>query len=296
MKRLKKYKNWDFTIEIFSDWTKTITWEWKPKFPICIDVKITDYCDAWCAYCHEKSTVEWKHCDVENIKIFWYLPKWTEIAIWGGNPLSHPKLGKILYDLKDRFGLIPNLTVNSFHLKDPLLQELIDDGDIYWLWVSYNRLFKKDIINLKYENMVVHTIAWIHTYDEILELLKAWKKVLILGYKTFWRWINYSKWMVETIEKNILELYRKLPYLFWEWVLSFDNLAIEQLKPQRFFTKETWESRYMGDDGQFTMYIDLVKNEYGLNSISNTRYKIPKFKTDGHNQMEEIFQKIYDLK
>lgn len=36
---LYSYKNWDVTINIFSDWTKEIIWDWNITYPISMDVK-----------------------------------------------------------------------------------------------------------------------------------------------------------------------------------------------------------------------------------------------------------------
>ena len=48
-------------------------------------------------------------------------------------------------------------------------------------------------------------------------------------------------------------------------VLSFDNLALEQLNIKKYVSPEDWKTHYMGDDGSFTMYIDLVKEEFAKN-------------------------------
>ena len=37
---------------------------------------------------------------------------------------------------------------------------------------------------------------------------------------------------------------------------------------------EEYERHYMGDDGKFTMYIDLVNQKFAKNSISNVRYDL----------------------
>jgi len=41
---LHKYKNWDYDIEIHSDWTKIRTWYWNTLFLESIDIKITNFC------------------------------------------------------------------------------------------------------------------------------------------------------------------------------------------------------------------------------------------------------------
>ena len=51
-------------------------------------------------------------------------------------------------------------------------------------------------------------------------------------------------------------------------IISFDNLAIEQLAVKDHFTEAGWKEFYMGDDGHFTMYYDAVKDEYAISSIS----------------------------
>ena len=268
---LYKYKNWWYEVEIFKDWTKHIYWEWIPNYPVSMDVKITNYCNANCAFCHEQSTIEWQHWDImKYIELFSELPNWTELAIWGWNPLSHPQLLDFLRELK-KINLISNLTINSIHLNDIKIIDLLYENLIYWLWISYNPLYKKAIKNITYENMVVHMIAWVHTFEQIKEMLENSKKVLILWYK---KWGRGNDFYNEAIQENIKEIYRKLNQLFWIWLISFDNLWVEQLKPQRFFTKETWDKRYMGDDWTFTMYFDLIKEEYAKNSIAPKRYNI----------------------
>ena len=57
-------------------------------------------------------------------------------------------------------------------------------------------------------------------------------------------------------------------------IISFDNLAIKQLDVKRLMSDKEWDEFYMGDDGQFTMYIDLVKEEFAKSSTSPKRYKM----------------------
>jgi hypothetical protein len=54
-------------------------------------------------------------------------------------------------------------------------------------------------------------------------------------------------------------------------VISFDNLAIEQLDVKRLFTNKGWDKFYMGDDGRFTMYVDGIKQKYAQTSRSHNR-------------------------
>ena len=93
---IAKYTNGNYKVQILSDGTKiryTKDNAFKPEFPESIDVKITDYCDMGCAYCHELSTPKGKHANLDILlEVLKPLLPGTELAIGGGNPLFHPNL------------------------------------------------------------------------------------------------------------------------------------------------------------------------------------------------------------
>ena len=68
-------------------------------------------------------------------------------------------------------------------------------------------------------------------------------------------------------------------------VVSFDNLAIKQLHVQERLPEEQWEEFYMGDDGNYTFYIDMVDGTFGKNSLATVRYPVM-------DSIDEMFQKI----
>lgn len=47
-----------------------------------------------------------------------------------------------------------------------------------------------------------------------------------------------------------------------------------------------WDKQYMGDDGKYTFYIDLVDGTYAKNSVSHIRYPI------NGKTIDEMFQHI----
>ena len=51
-----------------------------------------------------------------------------------------------------------------------------------------------------------------------------------------------------------------------------------------------WEEFYMGDDGGFTFYIDLVAGTFSKNSLSMDRYEI------GDKNIDEMFNQIRNHK
>ena len=72
-------------------------------------------------------------------------------------------------------------------------------------------------------------------------------------------------------------------------VISFDNLAIEQLEVKRLMSEAEWDEFYMGDDGTMTFYIDLVDGMFGRNSLATDRYPIME-------NIDDMFQKIISEK
>lgn len=274
---LYSYENGNTTVTILNDGTKIREYESISSilFPESIDLKITNYCDLGCSWCHENSTVDGKHCNIENILNLLSeanFPKGIELAIGGGNPLAHPDLIQLLYELKN-MGFICNITVNQKHLKKylGLLINLINSDLIKGLGISINSNNYKEIKILKQltDNIVYHLIIGINPLNEINDLIELGKpKILLLGYKTFGRGKEFFN---ENIAKNINHWKTYLPKYIGKCLLSFDNLAIEQLNLKRLFTEEGWKTFYMGDDFTYTMYIDAVNEEYAPTSRSYER-------------------------
>jgi len=287
MNLLYNYTNGNTKVSIYDDGTKVREFEGQPLpvHPESMDVKITNYCDGGCRWCHERSSITGEHADLNRLlEVIKDLPAGVEIAIGGGNPLSHPGLLPFLRELKAR-GLIANMTVNQKHFKPhkELISVLIDEVLIRGLGVSYNGIkYQKDIAPFikMTNNMVFHIIMGINIVYEIDDLISLVKesggkscKVLILGYKDYGNGSSHYIANKELVDGNKLRWYRRLATYFKEsnLTLSFDNLAIEQLNLKRFFTEDKWKRFYMGDEGSYTQYIDAVKQEYAICSVDPYR-------------------------
>ena len=97
-------------------------------------------------------------------------------------------------------------------------------------------------------------------------------KILILGYKRFGKGKDYFN---SQIEENMSKTKELLPSLIDKFdCISFDNLALTQLNVKSIISKEKYERMYMGDDGEATMYIDLVNRQLAKSSTSNQRYPL----------------------
>ena len=293
MELLGIYKNGNFATKIFSDGTKireTEDDEFKAAFAENMDIKISNYCDMGCKFCHEGSTRNGKHGDILNEKFIDTLHPYQEVALGGGDATSHPDLIPFLQKLKDK-KVIVNMTVNQKHFeqKQDLIKRLVDEKLIYGIGVSLVNPTDEFISLVKqYSNAVIHVINGVLRPSDIETLADNDLKMLILGYKHLRRgneWYSEDHENIVTkqtwLKKNLADIINHFK------VVSFDNLAIEQLNVQRLMSKEEWDEFYMGDDGTMTYYIDMVERKFARSSTADfdKRY-------DLLNSVDDMFQKI----
>ena len=278
MKLIGKYQNGNYQVRIFDDGTKireTEEDDFIPQFSENCDCKLTDKCQIGCPFCYEGCTPAGEHAVLDlNSNFFKSLHPFTELAI-NGNDMDHPQMVEFLNTLKEK-KVIANITVNQKQLEKSFdfIKSLQTDNLVYGIGVSLveaNDKLVEMISSLK--NVVLHTICGVLTEDQVNFLKDKDLKILILGYKDLKRGHSYKESNDSVIAKNQKYLYDNLDSLTRMFnVVSFDNLAIEQLDVKRIMTDEEWEEFYMGDDGHYTFYVDLVKNEFAKNSLSQTRY------------------------
>ena len=280
-KLLSKYKNGNYNVVIFDDGTKIRYNNLDcliPEFPESMDIKISNYCPFGCRMCHERSTKNGEYGKILNHSFIKTLHKGTELALGGGAVTYHPDLIPFLQELKEK-GIITSITINQREWEETKIKYLIDNKLIYGLGVSFYE-FNEEMWNeiLKYPNVVVHLIAGFHSKEVFEYFANKGAKILILGYKNWGRGEEYYQQHSDSISAKINELKELLPTLFTKCkVVSFDNLAIKQLDIRKVVGEEKWKEFYMGDDGQYTMYVDLVKNECAKSSTSPERYSLDKF-------------------
>ena len=293
-KLLGRYKNGNYKVAIFDDGTKIRYNDLdnlNADFPESIDIKITNMCNMGCSMCHEGSTPDGKHGWLEH-PILDTLHPYTELAIGGGNPLEHPDLESFLIRMKEK-NVICNLTVHLDHMikNFAILANYINRELVHGVGISVHRPITREELGYisAIPNAVIHVIAGLVT-DETLESLAYHDlKLLILGYKRFGRGKQYyesshnDKYISQNIEKlgeKILDMKESFSNI------CFDNLAIKQLKVKDLLSEDEWNRFYMGDDGMFTMYIDLVSNKYAVSSTSE-RHFIPDNAT-----IDDIFKRV----
>ena len=273
---LYAYKNGNYRVRLYDDGTKIKQTNddcFVASFPDSIDLKITDYCENNCPMCHENSSIHGQHADLEHPIIDSFMPG-TEIAIGGGNPLTHPNLLPFLQKLKD-LKVVANITVNQMDLQkyQSVLKQLISKKLVYGIGISCMS-YSQSAVEFARENpnAVLHLIYGVFPAQDYSQLFDTDLKILLLGYKRYGRGEGYFDDRVAT---NMMETQKILPQILKGFsVVSFDNLALQQLNIKEVIGEDEYNKIYMGDDGEASMYIDLVKQQFAISSTSNTRYAL----------------------
>lgn len=295
MNIIGRYQNGNYTVTILSDGTKIRENDLdflEPAFAENCDVKITDKCDGGCAFCYEGCTPNGKHGDILNPKFLDTLHPYTEMAI-NGNDLSHPDLVPFMHKMKEK-NIFLNMTVNQIHFERHFdtIKQWIDDKLIYGLGVSLREPTDEFIDMVKQiPNAVIHTINGVTSVHDLTLLAGHHLKVLILGYKHLRRGGTYyadNDEFVNALQEDLDKyLFPEIIRNDWFDVVSFDNLAIKQLHIQEHMPKEQWDEFYMGNDGNYTFYIDMVEGTFGKNSLATERFPIMDNIDDMFNKVKE---------
>lgn len=274
MNLLGAYRNGNYAVLLCNDGTKIRTNSLDnltPEFPESIDMKISDRCDMGCPMCHEQST---KNGTLANLNhpLLDSLHPYTELALGGGNIFEHPGLLPFLARMRNQ-GVICNATVHVEHFNRYWneIYTTARNGFLHGVGISINEPPSRETIDrIKLiPNAVVHVIAGVVNEKTIDALTWEDIKLLILGYKDYGRGTKFLCSHSATVNRNIKWLEDNFDNLkCWFPLVSFDNLALEQLNIKDKVSPNEWERSYMGDDGSFTMYVDLVKEQYAVSSIS----------------------------
>ena len=170
-----------------------------------------------------------------------------------------------------------------------MVKRLIEQKLVYGVGVSLEKpteVFIREI--KKYPNVVVHVINGILDSSELEVLADNHLKLLILGFKRLRRgeaWYQTKK--IEIVKKQEWLKKHLEEYLSRFQVVSFDNLALEQLDVKQLLGNEMWEEIYAGDDGTHTFYIDMVERKFAETSTAG-----PEKRYDLLDSVDEMFSLI----
>ena len=274
-----QYQNGNSLIELHEDGTRIIQFEdtLQLDYPLNIDIRVSTKCafglnpntgKSFCSFCHESAITNGTECDYKYLREkLEGLPKGIELAI-GANDVTVELCG-FLHWCKSR-DYIVNLTINQGHIKrdETTIKSLIEYNLIKGLGISYRPSLNWRVPQfvLDYEHTVVHVIAGIDSIEDVLLLKdKGVKKVLVLGEKNF----GFNEGKVDLTIRSHREWYWWIAKLFSTFdIVSFDNLALEQLNIKRFFSDKNWETF---NQGEHSFYINAVEKYFAPSSRSNDK-------------------------
>ena len=300
MNKIATYKNGNTWTTIYEDGTKehfTLDDEFEFAFSESCDVQISQCCDNGCEWCYYGCSPTGKHGKMTGWKFYDSMRPYTEIAINIQYPI-HPMLISFLNDMKER-NIIVNATINQNHFmsdsytypgtNERLIYGLVKRGLVKGIGISLTDPRQDRFIEAVklYPNAVIHVIAGITPWEDIQYLMGRGLKLLVLGYKKTGRGKKYYDGLFIPIITQMKYLEGGLDEVINGFkVVSFDNLAIEQLHIKDRLSEKEWENFYGGDDGTVTFFIDLVKGVFARSSLSQITYPI------GDKTMDEMFEVI----
>ena len=290
---IAKYDNGNYKVVLMDDGTKirynnldNLT----PSFAESIDCTITTKCDGGCPYCYLGCNENGEHADL-NQPFFNTLHKGQELAL-NGNDLTHPDLVKFLARMRNN-GVICNMTFNQKHfMKHAIdIKQLEMLGLIHGVGVSLTDSTDLNLyVNLEmFDNVVVHTIDGLLTKTDIDNMSDKDIKLLILGYKILGRGVDYFNKYESVIDNNVKYLRDNIKEISKHFnVISFDNLALEHLDIKSHIPNKEWERLYMGNEGEYTFFIDAVNKKFAVSSLAEKQY-------DLMDDVDDMFRKVREI-
>ena len=266
--------------------------------PELMDVKITNFCTNNCSFCYQDSSQNGKHSEMSSYDLAKMMSemKVFEVAIGGGEPLSHPNFIDYVYDLKEE-GIVPNFsTKNIDWLTDirkwPKIIECIGSfafsassvADIQRLsyLLEYNGIDKS-----KGNIQIIPAAMDSWNFSSILrEASNRAIRVTLLGFKEKGRGVMTKEY--QNNEDKAFDILKDLsskgecPYISIDTLLASkykDKLKELDIPEWLFHTKE----------GKFSAYFDAVERKFGPSSFCDDEKMVEIEEYCKVKKLEEIY-------
>ena len=204
--------------------------------------------------------------------------------------MAHPDLYSFLKRMKKQ-RVICNITVhyNQFMKNIDTLQRWQVEGLIHGVGVSVHHPLENAAALHGFPHLVVHTIAGVANPETFRSLADKNLNLLILAYKDLGRGHDYYE-QNSNVERRIRWVSDHIADLSDHFrSICFDDLAVRQLELKNKINSAVWQQFYMGGDGQFTMYVDLVRGEYTESSTAERRTIFP-------DDIRDLFASLQNIK
>lgn len=284
----------------------------RSDFPELVDIKVTDRCAMGCTFCYQASTPTGPHGDWDKAyRLVDYLAEMgvLEVAIGGGEPLQWRKFSQFV-DLLHRKEITPNVTTRIPQRMPPETLPLL--GSVGFscesLEVLEETVFDLSILDrndpsedfpegevrttscLWAKKFVVHIALGVTPMEEVLRMVRFCKQhyleVLLLDYKPVGRGESfapypYTNWVAQ-IAPIVSPCYsgarsiRGRPHATPIGMRLGIDTGLAQRFRQDLLTILKVDPRLMvGEEGKFSMYIDMVKWSFAKDSYSSARESFP---------------------
>ena len=250
-----------------------------PSTPELVDLKITNQCLKGCEFCYQNSTPDGKHMDNNSYYVFNELKRMKvfEVAIGGGEPTLHKNFIYYLEQLRNN-GITPSFTTATLDwLKDPskAIRILNAAGSFAFTPVSD---YEVDILNaylttLGYDantqaKVYINIPLGVRTRGINFIMRKASQyhyPVTFLGFKTVGRGETFKIDTKFDILKTVKALQKDGVYN----TIGVDSVAMEQYRDILTIEWGVDDKIMVQEEGKFSMYIDGVDMQVGLNSYGS---------------------------
>lgn len=248
--------------------------------PELVDIKLTDWCDLACKFCYQDSTKKGLHAPLAAIKaiiddlshagVF-------EVALGGGEPMSHPNFGEILDYCRTK-NIVPNFTTRNYKaLATPEFKAYADKCGSIGISIAT----PDDVSDLmQYDDKITAQNCSLQVamgaqspgdFASMLTLLeetRSFSGVILLGYKDTGRGhrAKGNRWyepdrvdgddaiaMFKTFQNNRRRIHKWGPFM----TLSMDTEMVRST--ETFLAKHGIKAElYMKNEGRVSCYIDAV--------------------------------------
>jgi len=293
------YKNGNYTVTLYSDGSRSRVSEgdaFIPSFPESIELKISEKYDGehpWFSTNKSESPKDAKLMENDLVPLNKYIKSirpLTEVTIEGGY-LDHPEILNLLFYFRKRNIPVKIIIGQDYfyskdHLKYHRLLGWHQRGLMSNLGIILTDSEDTEFIDrlVEFPNSTIIAEVGVFNGTDLDNLEGRDFNLLLRGYYSSENNKDFSEknsqefeynrsWLIGAIDSEVLPAFKKV---------SFDNLALSQLgiEDKRFTSKDKDENiLYFGNDGEFSLYIDMVNNEFSNSPYSKEKYKIEEFMT-----------------
>jgi len=290
--------------------------DFRPKAPLLVDLKITDFCLSGCKFCYQNSTPQGKHASKHNVDaIIRALEKLKvfEVAIGGGEPTEFPSFEDIMFDTYNTGHIVKNFaTRNSEFARDFLLKtkdlseipknhltkmgayrlarpELRPKGACALTVGSLSEI-KTFVSDCSSKNLVFHYVMGTSSEKEFKDILQTCKvydiPIILLGFKNFGRGVKFEPQKYDNWLKIVKEVGGNVGIDTALAAAYEEQLKDESVSELTYSTKETDTS----------MYIDAVRMTMHPSSYSDPKNMIKLSVDNGYWSEEKVDELAKQIK